>query len=331
MPSRLTQALEQDLDFETMRSYAKDCGVSGSWFVAFLNHTASHLFGRPSIYDYAARVRMAENLLGHVKPEHKKAARLALERILFNLAPNPDALAAATDGVDALPRQNTGITMPFKPLDDTGHENKPVVPLRYKLLRRSFLLYCDVGIKALEGDMAEEAEPDFPAVYAARIAELREPAKRLRELRAQLYERFPEGDLYSVASDVIRHRNACPIREELDATSRGKRMLDELVQLEGILHKELDDLLTQGRNAMLEWTKLRQHYQRALQNLELLKCAVAPSLAQESLEEVDAKLKAFENAIGKRFRAERYVPPEILQDISADAKLHLRGDLKGQV
>ncbi|MHC4887026.1 MAG: hypothetical protein ACYTGH_18270, partial [Planctomycetota bacterium] len=135
--------LEDSIPFEARRVHAKAYGLSGSGFQDWLVSLLQEIRGLPTAFDYATRVALCQRLLDHLNRDYKKACKLALEKILFNLAPNPDQVVLAVHG-----HQSGANRRELSPLnDDVTRGGEGLLEARYALLTRALQLYCEIGLE----------------------------------------------------------------------------------------------------------------------------------------------------------------------------------------
>lgn len=323
MPPRLNNAFEDEVDFTTLMEHSRQHIESSSVLLCWLVHSMSRFFGRLSVFDYAARVQLAEAALDNIKPQHRQASRITLERVITNLAPNPNAVVTASAGLAAAQASADSV----QPLNDAPYEGQAMVKLRYALLKRAFTLYCDIGLETVLEDMAEEPTPSFTERYEPRMGELRKQAARLAEIRSAIYSSFPEDDLRSVTDAVLRSRPDLSFRDDLDANVDLNARLKEQEFIEQYLRKQLSEVLNVARLEVCRWQQRRAHYMEGLKTMEMLRCSIVDHLNAEANAHCAHTLKTCAEAIEKHFQIAKYFPEPVLKELSEGAILHQGGRL----
>jgi hypothetical protein len=321
------QPLEATLPFERLLDYARPY-VDGRWEVThWVVHALCHAMGRLSIYDYAARLALAEEQLGRVIPEHTQASKVALRRIIFNLAPQPETVQAAEYGPETAEFETLPDTEGLPALDDAPLGDCQLVRRRQELLKRAFLLYCDVATRALTMDMEDEELPGFGDYYENTVAWVREQVDRLAELRPELFEDFPEEELRSVSDDVVMKRlHTYAIKERLQETAKAQDILDEMNRIEDSVRSVLRDMMERVRRTWLVYQQVQKKYLNQLKTLEFFKRAVARHLDEAAAARVNQQLQDFAGQVRETFDPETVLPADIVEDMKKNARMYREGD-----
>jgi hypothetical protein len=324
----VVQAFEDNQDFGTLCRIAEPY-VGERWaLLHWLVHVLCHAMGRLSVYDYAARVSLARERLGDVKTQHREAARIALERIVINLVPHPDTVAAAARGTPSAEVRTGSDFEGLVPLDDESITNDALARERHETLARAFSLYCEVLFESTRADMEDEDLPEFEKGRDDLLHHCNRPAEKAREIRKALYLDFPDDRLNDFSEEMSEDRDdEFTVRDRIRGTPRQMKMEQELETAEREIQRHLRAILNAAREARTRLMEIEKRYQERMTRLDYFKCAVAPNLDKDVQSEIEEKVAGFTKEIRQAFDPKTHLPAEVLSDLTARRKLYRGGRL----
>lgn len=319
---------EESVDFNEQREFLARYLPAHNYFVDWLIDVICELHGDVSPYGYAARVCTAQKIAEHVNLEHATASQKTLIRVIRNLFPYDRMQSKTLRGPLA---RCLGVgkeikQRPYRSLNDKVVKAAELVNLRYSVLVKAIIGYTISLTKVLYTSLDEEAIPDYRHFADDTIKECAADMEELKKFRNFYFFDFPEEEVCAVSSYAESLYDKLKKRKEMPRDMDAALVFQNIMKYQQIIRGRLQSIIIKGKE--IEQIILEQRGRYIAQTSEL---TMMISTLQSFLS-TDADWHAIEEEIGKflkdleeKFRLDRYLPADVLEDIRLEHQLYKQG------
>ncbi len=314
------KAFEEGLPLKEKVAYAEPfVGKNPEW-IAWMRDAFWSLMGKPGPYDYIARVCIARKRFAAIDAKHRSAAKVNLEQIVANLAPNPDDLLACSG------KNSDHDSIGVAPLNDEIFKgvSPRIISMRYEILAKAFVMYVDTSMKMMSQDLEEEKEGAFVAEFRNFQEQLKEPLERMVEGRRKLYKDFPEEDLRSVHDRTLRIEKDLLENEDERDPQTVKR---QITGAERFITTILQAIMQKAREEIDRLQQKQEAYMARINPLYALCQVLSEYLEEECKEDLEKMFKEYAKAVEERFAPKNVLPAEVYQDFQSSLTMYRGGIL----